>query len=263
MSRTTGLAVLAVVLLVGAWSLRLLAPRPDLTPVPQGHRATQELVDRFGNPKFSQYFEESIARDFFHDQRGGVFLDVGAGDALFNSTTAYLERDLGWTGIAIDADPKHLEGFLKERRGSRFFAYFVSDTDGARMPFYINDVDWRVSSGSKAFADERGRSHTVEVPTITLNTLLKRENVERIDFLSMDIEQGEPAALAGFDIRKYAPRLACIEMQPVTRDRIHEYMVRNGWVEIEKYRKWDWVNRYYTPGPGVAAATATGRAAQP
>ena len=245
---------------------RFLAPRPDRTSVPR--RAVlkppkNELVERYGRPKYSQYFEETIARDFFNDERGGVFLDVGAGDALFNSTTAYLEKELGWTGIAIDAEPKHLESFLRERRGSRFFAYFVGDKDGAHVPFYVNDVEWRLSSGSKPFADDMGKNHAVEVPTITLNTLLQREKIGRIDFLSMDIEQGEPVALAGFDIRKYRPRLVCIEMQNATRDRIHEYMARNGWIEIEKYRQWDSVNRYYTPGPDVPAALApTGRAPQ-
>lgn len=227
----------------------LIGPR---LPAPQ----PSELVARYGPPKYSQYLEELIARDFFRDERNGFFLDVGAGDALVNSTTAFLEKGLGWTGIAIDAEPKHLESYVKVRPGTRFFAFFVGNKDGEVVDFYVNDREWRISSGVKGFAESHGKSHVVKVPEITLNTLLERQGVRRIDFLSMDIEQAEPMALAGFDIRRYRPRLVCIEMQKETRGAISAYLAGNGWVEIEKYRQWDSVNGWFMPGPAVPAPAA-------
>ena len=241
-------------------------PEPDLmAPQPRGidligprlpGPPPNELVARYGPPKYSQYLEELIARDFFKDERKGFFLDVGAGDAVFNSTTAFLEKNLEWTGIAIDAEPKHLESYLKERRGTRFFAFFVGNKDGENVDFYVNDQEWRISSGVKGFADSHGKSHVIKVPEITLNTLLDRQGVRRIDFLSMDIEQAEPIALAGFDIRRFRPRLVCIEMQNETRNAIRAYMTANGWIEIEKYRQWDSVNGWFMPGPSVPAPPA-------
>jgi len=261
----------AVVFLGAAASLAGLAPlaacsrrgEPELmAPAPRGVDLVgprlpgpppNELVARYGRPKYSQYLEELIARDFFKDERSGFFVDVGAGDALFNSTTAFLEKELGWTGIAIDAEPKHLESFLKERRGTRFFAYFVGDKDGANVDFWVNDTEWRVSSGVKGFADSRGSTRAIKVPEITLNTLLDRQGVRRIDFLSMDIEQAEPMALAGFDIRRFRPRLVCVEMQSETRGAINAYLTGHGWVEVETYRQWDSVNGWFMPGPSAAA----------
>lgn len=87
----------------------------------------------------------------------------------------------------------------------------------------------------------------VEVETITLDDLLDREGVERIDFLSMDIEQGEPAALAGFDIQRFGPRLVCIEAAPGVREAIQRYFDRNGYRRIESYLEHDARNWCFTP----------------
>jgi len=44
-----------------------------------------------GAPLYSQHREELIVRDFFHDRRNGVFLDVGCASPIQNSNTYYLE----------------------------------------------------------------------------------------------------------------------------------------------------------------------------
>ena len=49
------------------------------------------------------------------------------------------------------------------------------------------------------------------VPATTLNNLLARQEIARIDFLSIDVEGAEPKVLAGFDIQRFKPRLVCIE----------------------------------------------------
>jgi len=69
----------------------------------------------------------------------------------------------------------------------------------------------------------------------------------------MDIEQAEPMALAGFDIRRFRPRLVCVEMQSETRGAINAYLTGHGWVEVETYRQWDSVNGWFVPGPSATA----------
>jgi hypothetical protein len=87
----------------------------------------------------------------------------------------------------------------------------------------------------------------VRVPTITLDDLLDRNGVTKIDFVSMDIEQGEPAALAGFDIERFAPDLVCIEALPEVQAPILEYFAGHGYRRIERYLEYDGRNWYYTP----------------
>jgi len=55
---------------------------------------------------YSQFNEELIIRDFFQDRKNGVFLDVGCSKPIENSTTYYLDKHLGWSGIGIGASPE-------------------------------------------------------------------------------------------------------------------------------------------------------------
>ncbi len=87
----------------------------------------------------------------------------------------------------------------------------------------------------------------LRVPTITLNDLLARNGVARIDLLSMDIEGAEPKALAGFDILKYKPRLVVIESSPHVQEPILQYFTTHGYERIDDYLPYDAVNWYFRP----------------
>jgi hypothetical protein len=87
----------------------------------------------------------------------------------------------------------------------------------------------------------------LDVPTITLDDLLGQQGVDRIDFLSMDIEGHEPEALAGFDIQRWRPRLVCIETQEALADRIYSYFRRHGYTRVDRYLPFDPRNWYFAP----------------
>lgn len=206
-----------------------------------------ELHAKYGTEHFSQNNEELIIRDFFNDRRNGVFLDVGAYDFQRLSNTFFLEKNLGWTGIAIDAQKEFAEGYAKFRPGTQFFAFYVSDASDETVKFFVPPNRKNIGSGHEEVAQHESAYDTLEVQTITLNDLLSKLEVKKIDFLNMDIELHEPAALAGFDIEKYNPDLVCIEFHEAVRSQITAYMDRHGYVPIEKYFEVDSRNRYYRP----------------
>ena len=192
------------------------------------------------DPIYSQFREEIYIRHFFNDERGGVYLDVGAWYPEKNSTTAYLDRVLGWTGIAIDPLPGLADRWKRSRPRAKFFSYFVGDRSGMSLPFYlgygVSSYDEEHVRALSKMGDQRPKK--VDVETITLDDLLAREGVESIDFMSMDIEGGEPKALAGFDIDRFKPRLVCIEAgRPETKRRrlIAAYFDAHGYRRITEY----------------------------
>ena len=66
----------------------------------------------------------------------------------------------------------------------------------------------------------------------------------------MDIEMAEPAALRGFDLRRYRPALVCIEANKgETREFIEHYFAENGYLPVKAWRLVDPVNLWYVPGP--------------
>ena len=75
----------------------------------------------------------------------------------------------------------------------------------------------------------------------------EQNGVAKIDFLSMDIEGAEPLALAGFDIERFRPELACIEAKPANREPILKYFADHGYKWIERYFQYDEHNYYFTP----------------
>jgi len=199
----------------------------------------------YGEARYSQDDEETLIRSFFQDRRGGFFLDVGAGDPIRHSTTYYLEKHLGWTGIAVDAIAEYSDDYAKARPGTRFFTYFAGDKSDMARDFYVSEErNFSSATGS----DPRGGVYQKrKVATIALDDLLGREKINRIDFLSMDIEGSEPLALAGLDVARFRPELVCVEISsPELGHAIAEYFALRGCREVSAYRAIDGINRYYS-----------------
>lgn len=219
--------------------------RADGTRLPPGAASFEA---KYGPSRYSQFAEEWIIRDFFDDRRGGFFLDVGANHYQYASTTYYLEKHLGWSGIAVEPLRRFAAEYETHRPATRFLPFFVSDVSDAQAKLYVLDQHTVVSSSERSFTERTGQNPTeMIVPTITLNDLLASAGVERIDLLSMDIELSEPKALAGFDIRRYRPELVCIEAHPEVRQQILDYFAEHGYVIVEQYLPADEHNLYFTP----------------
>lgn len=203
---------------------------------------------KYGSSSYSQYGEEWLIRDFFRDQRGGFFVDVGSYDYKRYSNTYYLEQVLGWSGVAIDAQQEFGPDYIKYRPRTRFFAAFVSDRSGAVESLFVPERTRTVASSNREFAGRYdGKGTEREVPTITLNDLLGRAGVSRIDFLTMDIELAEPKALAGFDIVRYRPRLVCVEAHPDIRQQLLDYFAERNYRLLGRYLRADPHNLWFAP----------------
>jgi FkbM family methyltransferase len=195
---------------------------------------------------YSQKDEELIIRDFFQDRQGGFFLDVGCAWPIKNNNTYYLESKLGWSGIGIDALPEYAQPWSRKRRNSRFFNLLVTDHGGTTESFYRSELAGiSATKPMKGPAGKDVKYEEIRIPTSTLNAVLEKSGVSKVDLLSMDIEGAEPLALAGFDIERYRPDLACIELHASTRDKVIAYFEKHGYERIERYLKRDPVNYYF------------------
>jgi FkbM family methyltransferase len=196
---------------------------------------------------YSQANEELIIRDFFQDKEGGFFVDIGCAWPIRISTTYYLEKHLGWTGIAVDALAEYAEGWAEKRPNSTFLQYAVTDRSGGTIAFHRHAVPSVSSLSKEQAALWGGEEHLTEikVTAITLNDLLDQQGVKKIDHLTIDIEGAEPGALTGFDIERFQPELVCIEGGRVNGDFYLEYFGEHGYERIEKYAEHDKINWYF------------------
>jgi len=239
--------------LVGLVGSLACEPAVQQTAAEESGRGGRDEILTEGEKLYSQGNEELIVRHFFDDRIAGFFVDVGSSHWKHVSTTYYLEAHLGWSGIAIDARDEFASGYAANRPRTRFFSYIVTDHSGAMGAFYRTgegihgDLSSTAEDNVKLFPRIKVKPVEVEIPTITLNDLLDDNGVTHVDFLSMDIEQGEPAALAGFDIDRFQPELICIEATRTVREQIAAYFAKHGYERIDEYLEYDILNWYYRP----------------
>jgi FkbM family methyltransferase len=214
----------------------------------RSHEELAAIAGKYGPAHESRYVEEWIIRDYFQDRRNGVFLDVGANHYRRESNTYFLETSLGWSGLAVDALPEFGPDYKKHRPRTRFVAMFASDADGQMATLFEPEHNKLIASQDAAFTREMGeRGRARQVPTATLDRLLREAGIERLDFMSMDIELAEPKALAGFDLQRHQPALVCIEIHAAVRQQILDYFASRGYTMVGKYLRIDPTNAYFAP----------------
>jgi FkbM family methyltransferase len=220
--------------------------RPFLS---SGASEMQQLAQRYGKEaRNSLNGEEWIVRDFFVDQRGGVFVDVGANHYRDYSNTYYLETRLGWSGLAIEPQTKFAADYAAHRPLTKFVPLFVSDVSNRKAVLYVPASDLEASFDKRfAEASSPGSSTPMTTNTTTLDDILDREGIRSIDFLSMDIEMHEPQALSGFSIERFRPRLVGIESHAPVRQQILDYFTHHRYVVVGKYLRADNANLWFAP----------------
>jgi FkbM family methyltransferase len=238
---------------VAAGSLVAIVGRPEATLyVFAPARTTVSSILKQGHKRYSQDDEELCLRDFFADRRGGTFLDVGAGHYQRNSTTYYLEEALAWSGVAIDAQAEYAEGYAAHRKHTQFVAALVTDRARGEQAFYRAEAFPEVSSVSRSLTEAQAHDFTDggavterRVRTTTIDAVLDQLGVRALDLVSMDIEEHEPQALAGFDLDRFAPKLVCVEAHEAVRDALWSYFRRHHYVRQDQYLAWDQSNWYF------------------
>lgn len=160
---------------------------------------------------YSQSGEQAVI--LAHCGEPGVFLDIGANDGVTFSNTRALV-DLGWSGVYVEPGTAALAKFRQNLPDARAYQVAVSDADGTAS-FHESDEASRHMLSSLVDEQKKKWSYfgfaTFEVETVTVETLLKRTGLTRIDFLSIDAEGSDLVIFRQFDLSALGVRLVCVE----------------------------------------------------
>ncbi|SEM59854.1 methyltransferase, FkbM family [Loktanella fryxellensis] len=160
-----------------------------------------------GYPFASQAGQDRVVARILGGRRNGIFLDVGAYDGRTGSNSLYFETHLGWTGVLVEPVKQHREMAELWRRAP-CLPYAVSDRDGEASFIAVTQGYTQMSGLAGPYdaglldrvrADPRHVEDRITVPTRTLNSICHEAGLSRIDFVSLDIEGGEQAAITAFD----------------------------------------------------------------
>jgi FkbM family methyltransferase len=153
---------------------------------------------------------------------------------------------MGWSGIAIEPQVKFAAGYQEHRPRTTLVPLFMSNVSNQQATLYVTGFDG-VASYDREFTERWGDVTPTTTTTSTLDDVLDRLKINRIDFLSMDIELAEPQALAGFSINRFKPSLVAIEAHAEVRQQILDYFARHEYALIGRYWRVDSQNFWFAP----------------
>ncbi len=167
----------------------------------------------------SQAGQDWVVDRVMQQKRGGTFVDVGAYDGVTGSNTMFFERDRDWTGVLVEPVAAHRAKAEKLRK-SPCLPYAVADKKGTAEFMAVTEGYTQMSGLVKTYdqrmlervrADKRHAEKVIKVPTRTLSQILVEANILNPDFVSLDIEGGELAALRQFPFDKHDVKVWSIE----------------------------------------------------
>ena len=195
---------------------------------------------------YSMLGEDLIVKKFFKNKKKGFYVDVGCYHPIDGNNT-YLLSKKGWSGINIDLNAISIDLFDRARKNDSNLNIAISNKSQKIKYYYRKKINM-LNTVNKAFAKSSFRKgfKTGSIQSQTLNSVLDKSKFKnkKIDFLNLDIEGNEINALRSLDLRKYSPKLICIEIHNYTSGRsnkdflkknvIYKFLIKNGYKNIWK-----------------------------
>jgi FkbM family methyltransferase len=185
------------------------------------------------------------------NKKNGFFIELGANDGLFQSNTAFFEKEMEWHGILIEPSLKGYKQCKINRPNSICLNYACVSND-YKDDYIYGDFEDNNAMGSIA-GNRLNRKNIVKVKAITLEKILNDHCDTNIDFLSLDTEGYELEILKGLNLNKYRPKFILIEVYTKDYDNIvnflnlHNYKLHSNLTNYNKIdnRRWDGTHNDY------------------
>jgi FkbM family methyltransferase len=183
-------------------------------------RVRRRLFEAFGSDRHSrpghELLDEKLQRFL---PATGTYLEAGANDGFTWSNTYYLERFKGWRGILVEGIPELAAECERTRPRSLVHNCALVPPDYPEQHVTMTYCDLRsLIKGSepeleRRLAAARERAYEVSAPARTLDEVIAASGVERIDFMSLDLEGYEAPALRGLDVDRWGPEWLLVEVE--------------------------------------------------
>ena len=167
---------------------------------------------------YSQFNDDIFIKNFFKNKTVGTYVDIGCHHP-FKLNNTYLLYKKGWNGLNIDLMKINIDLFNIWRPGDKNICSAVSNKNKISSVYIPNNniLSTEISI-QKSYANNIKRYHKnsfikKKILISTFENIIKNYKVdlEKFDFLKIDIEGEDYKVLKNINLKKYKPTLICIE----------------------------------------------------
>jgi len=193
-----------------------------------GHQETVTWSQLSAKAQFLRSsFKAQVGQDWFVYQtffrpislwmQRGVFVEFGGRNGLVHSNTHFFEKELGWRGVLVEADPCEYPGIPRNRASTTIPVFgALGNEDNSSVTFLLSRFGgW---SGFPGEYNQHRKTNTacpcvnISVPAYRLNTILNRAGLNRIEYMSVDTEGSELRILWTIDFRQTYFKVVQVEV---------------------------------------------------
>ena len=176
--------------------------------------------------------EDAVIKHFFHDMKGGTYVEIGGFDGYRFSNTLRLHTCFGWNGVLVEASRTNYLSLVKNVKRYRPTAahHFGAVCTPPRSTISLLDrsavsgnIDTMSDTFRRAWHDSSKRSMRVDgIPCKPMSSYLKGVNM--VDFFSIDVEGAELDVILTINFHKAHVDIFMVELDHHNPER--NYKVR-------------------------------------
>ena len=182
---------------------------------------------------FAENGEDVIIGNLFNHKNNGFYLDVGCYHPVRASLTHLLYKK-GWSGVNIDVSEDSINLFKIARPKDKNINIGISNSIGEK--FYYQSGHINQANSFKYYENAK----KVKIQVTTLDEIIKKLEIKKIDFLNIDAEYRDFEVLQSISLNTVRPTLITIEdndkydMSEVINSKIYNYLIDKNYFLFSK-----------------------------
>lgn len=183
--------------------------------------------------------QTSIVLPFLGNKTGGFFVEGGAGDGYTLSNTFYMEKQLKWNGLLIEANRKFFTQILARKRQAYATPVCIS---AKPYPTVVSFYEDGIAGGIYGDVISKmndiplsDKSYLVNVQCFPLYSILLAVGRTTLDYFSVDVEGNESQILESVPWHRVDIKALTVEVTSRRRavvDSLIQFMVKKGYKKV-------------------------------
>lgn len=169
--------------------------------------------------------------DYIKDIKNGFYVEVGAYDGIFQSSTKFIEDNYNWKGILIEPNPNVFLDLEKNRPNNILINKCVVSNK-----YKNNTIMGAFDNGPMSFIHNIRNIQNIKLIDVecdNLSNILDIFNIMTIDLLSINTEGYEYEVLEGLNFNKYKPTYILITIYENSKNKVFDLIDTKGYLFLE------------------------------